>query len=128
MKPAAIECEIDHGRRVVITRYVGVVTGDMAQTELPRLWARHKEVLSYNSLVDATAFTGAIGHGDIRAIAALWRDFCGGTIPAKRSAIVSRDEMIAMSAKAIFTEFPEHRYAVFTSRAEALDWLTENSD
>ena len=127
MTSAAIECEIDHERRVFITRYVGDVTGDMAQAELPRLWARHNEVLSYNSLVDAIAFTGVIGHGDIRAIAALWRDFCGGQIPAKRAAIVSRDEMVPMSAKAIFTEFPEQRYAVFTTRAEALDWLTDES-
>ena len=59
-----------------------------------------------------------------REIAALWRKFSGGRDEGKRTAILSRDPMTKMVAKAIFTEFPSQTYAVFTTRADALEWLT----
>jgi hypothetical protein len=120
---ASIAWQVDSERRLLVLEFIGDVSGEMAVAEIPRIWAQHPEVIGYDTLVDRTSFTGLIEHSHIQEIAAAWHGFCGGRDAGKRTAFVSTDAMSGMRAKAVFTEFPAQRYAVFPTRAAALEWL-----
>lgn len=126
MPVSEITWEIDHQRRLLTTRYIGDVTGEMAVSQIPEIWRRHPEVLTYNCLTDQTLYTGSIGIDDVREISNRWYEFANGKNDnGKRIAIVSRDEWTDQVVKAIAVHFKTHNFATFNTCEQALVWLAE---
>ena len=120
-----ITWEIDHQRRLLIIRYFGDVTGEMAVSQIPEIWRRHPEVLTYNCLIDQTQYTGSIGIDDVKEISDQWYKFADGRDVGKRTAIVSTDEWTDQVVKAIAIHFKTQFLATFNTCEKAQVWLAE---
>jgi len=126
MPVSEIKWEIDHQRRLLTIRYVGDVTGEMVILQVPEIWRRNPEVLTYNCLIDQILYTGSISIDDVREISSRWYEFVGGRNDnGKRIAIVSRGEWTDQVVKAIAVHFRTHSFATFHTCEPALDWLAE---
>jgi hypothetical protein len=120
-----IEWFVDHGRRVLFSRWEGDFTGDDLMTALPSLWGPHPEAGRYAGIHDQLDFTGIIEHRYARETMRLRAERFGEGDPGIRTAVVCLDPMKVFDLKVTTAEAPAGRaFRLFGNNAAALAWVT----
>lgn len=126
-EPAAdrIAWWVEPDQRLLFIAVRGGVTDDDLLETVPGIWKECPEVIGYDTVVDARGLTSEGGWTwqALRRIAVDWRAFAQGRDLGKRTAIVTRDNWVALLVGAFILDYRGQKFRAFKDTDSALAWM-----